>query len=393
MITFDVRTAFLIIGLLYLLLPSITWVVLDGRRTPQVALWCGGGVLVGSGVTLVALRGDIPEWAALNLANTLIWVAHLARMQSLRLDLGVPWRIHYVIATVTAIALTSLGLDLGLHSVWLRAQFTSAVNATCTGYLALLAWRIWLEERSASAKWLAGVYALVGLAFLYRMYSLATSHSAIGDVLVEGNSAVFIAIALILSSAIGHFTYVGLALDRSIRRELNTTAEQIRNEERRSLSATIAQLDRQRSLGQMSASLAHELNQPLTATLVNAEVAKRSLQAGLLDTAKHTVFLEKIIHNTMRASQIIERIRSFIQPAAMKQESVNIAQIMQDVASMVANDSQSKGVVFKLPPFAPPHFGDRRFDSTDSNRAQCLSQCHGGDGAGRAARDSGDLPH
>ena len=54
----DIRTALLMVGLLYLILPTITWVVLAGQRSRQVALWCGGGLLAGGGMVLSGLQGS-----------------------------------------------------------------------------------------------------------------------------------------------------------------------------------------------------------------------------------------------------------------------------------------------------------------------------------------------
>ncbi len=107
---------------------------------------------------------------------------------------------------------------------------------------------------------------------------------------------------------IGHFGYVGLVMDRSRRRELKAAAALARDEERRRLGEQIAQLDRQRSLGELSASLGHELNEPLTAILTNAQAAKRGLEYGRFDALQLTEFFDKIVNNTQRASQTIERI-------------------------------------------------------------------------------------
>jgi len=48
MTNFDIRTVFLIVGLLYLLLPTITWFTLAAQRSRQIDLWCGGGLLIGA---------------------------------------------------------------------------------------------------------------------------------------------------------------------------------------------------------------------------------------------------------------------------------------------------------------------------------------------------------
>lgn len=304
---FDVRTAFLIIGVLYLLLPIITWVVLIEQRSPQVVLWCGGGLLVGIGFILIGLRGIFPELATYPIANSLIVVSHFARIQALRLDIGKPWRLRWMLMAGGSLCLIFFWMKLGDFSGSLRGQFNSVVTAGFVFYIAMLAWRIGRDEGSRSAQWIAWVYGMVVVAFLFRLYVLLNSDTG-GDVLIEGFSTQLIAMTVLLSSVVGHLGYVGLKLDRSMRRELKAAAEKARDEEGRRLGEQIAQLDRQRSLGEMSASLGHELNQPLTAILTNAQVAKRGLLAGRFQAEQFGEFLDKIIQNTQRASQIIERI-------------------------------------------------------------------------------------
>jgi signal transduction histidine kinase len=340
---FDVRTAFLIIGVLYLLLPIITWVVLIEQRSPQVVLWCGGGLLVGIGFILIGLRGILPELATYPIANSLIVVSHFARIQALRLDIGKPWRLRWMLMAGGSLCLIFFWMKLGDFSGSLRGQFNSVVTAGFVFYIAMLAWRIGRDEGSRSAQWIAWVYGMVVVAFLFRLYVLLNSDTG-GDVLIEGFSTQLIAMTVLLSSVVGHLGYVGLKLDRSMRRELKAAAEKARDEEGRRLGEQIAQLDRQRSLGEMSASLGHELNQPLTAILTNAQVAKRGLLAGRFQAEQFGEFLDKIIQNTQRASQIIERIRGFIRPTVARCEPVDLNRTVHEVAELVAAEVRSHQV-------------------------------------------------
>lgn len=348
MTQFDVMTALLFLGLLYLLLPTIAWVVLAKQRSLQVALWCFGGLMIGATAILTGLEGQIPQWLLLGLAPLCFHAANLARIQSLRLDLGIPWRTRSIVLALALILLIFNALHYGLGDVVLRAQFTSLVGAGLLFYLATLAWRIGRDEPSPSAKWIAWVYVLAALAMLYRVVSLIGFNGAVGAI-NEGLSSRVIALVMLLSAVVGHFGYVGLHLDRSMRRELKGAADRARDEENRRLGEQIAQLDRQRSLGEMSTSLGHELNQPLTAILTNAQVARRGLQTGHFTADQNTEFLDKIIQNTRRASQIIERIRSFIRPSVARSEPVNLNQIALEVAELVADEARSHKVTFVFP--------------------------------------------
>ena len=91
------------------------------------------------------------------------------------------------------------------------------------------------------------------------------------------------------------------------------------------------------------------MNQPLTAILTNAQVAKRGLKTGHFDTTQHSEFQDKIILNTQRASQIIERIRGFIRPSALRNEPVHLYQTVLEVIELIADEARSRKVIFELP--------------------------------------------
>lgn len=347
---FDLRTAFLIVGLLYVLLPIVTWFVLARQRSQAVALWCGGGLLLASSSILTGLSATVPHWVSIDFVYFVSLLSSFLRIQSLRLDLRCPWSWHWITAALLMLCLILTGIHWGLQNAALRAQYASISIACLLLYLTVLAWRIGQTEQSPSAHSIAWVYGLVAVAFFMRAYEV-TSPS--GDAVMVSQltySATLLTMTLLLSGVIGHFGYVGLALDRSMRRELNAAAEKAREEEGHRLGSQIAQLDRQRSLGEMSASLGHELNQPLTAILSNAQVAKRGLKLERFEPAQLNDFLDKIIANTQRASQIIERIRDYIRPAALRREPVDLLQIVNEVAALVADLARSHKVTLTMPP-------------------------------------------
>jgi C4-dicarboxylate-specific signal transduction histidine kinase len=349
---FDIRTAFFIVGLLYLLLPSITWLALIRRRSPSIDLWCGGGLLVGLATIMISQYGQAPSWLTLQLSSLLLLVSHFLRIQSLRIDLGTPWPRQRIVLAVVALFFVFMWLDLGLQQPVWRAQYNSALGAGLLFYLAALAWRIGREEQSPNARWIAIMYALVSVAFVIRVLTLGDQEKT--TVVNHGIGSQLLSLTTLFASVIGHFGYVGLALDRAMRREVKTAAAQARDEERHRLGLQIAQLDRQRSLGELSASLGHELNQPLTAILTNTQVAKRGLQAGRFEREQVVDFLDKIAHNTQRASQIIERIRNFIRRSEARNEVIDLRHVVREALELVADEAVSRKVAITVSASSQP---------------------------------------
>ncbi len=116
----------------------------------------------------------------------------------------------------------------------------------------------------------------------------------------------------------------------------------------RRLEDQIIQLDRQRTLGQMSAALGHELNQPLTAILTNAQIMQRGIRTGRLESTQVEEFLERIIYNTRRTSDIIERIRTYIRPNDVNLISLDLMQVLHDTLALVREDSDRHKVLIKF---------------------------------------------
>jgi C4-dicarboxylate-specific signal transduction histidine kinase len=98
----------------------------------------------------------------------------------------------------------------------------------------------------------------------------------------------------------------------------------------------------------MSASLSHELNQPLTAILLDTNMVQRGLQADNLSRAELLENIQAIEHNTQRASQIIERIRNFIRPEKSIRQRIDMNVLTREVHGLMAAEFRSRHVHFSF---------------------------------------------
>lgn len=344
---YDPTTAYFICGVFYEILPLMVWLVLAGQRNRALALWCVGGLLMGAAMMLQSMSGKLPQWQTTVLSQAVLMASHLARIQALRLDLGRPWRLRWMLIG----SLVFLGVFEVLRSraEWgpLRVAFATTVSMLMFSHLAWLAWRIGRSQGSRNAFMIALGYGL--LAAMTVIYILDTLLSWVAILLIHHRpSQAGMLVAVMLSSVLGHFGYVGLALDRSVRQRIREAAEHARDEVSRRLGEQIAVLDRRRSLGELSASLGHELSQPLTAILTNAQVVQRALRTDALSTEQRLQLVDEVILNTQRASATIERIRDFIRPRPSRVEPVVLQQVVRDVLALVADEAHGKQVSFQL---------------------------------------------
>lgn len=127
------------------------------------------------------------------------------------------------------------------------------------------------------------------------------------------------------------------------------------------LRGELAQLGRVDTLGQLASGLAHELAQPLTGALGNAEVARKILRQDEPDLVEVTAIVDDIHEDTERATDVIERMRMLIRRQTIDKQSVPIGQVLQDVAQLLHSEAIRRGVVLslKVEPDAPLVLGDR----------------------------------
>ncbi len=122
-----------------------------------------------------------------------------------------------------------------------------------------------------------------------------------------------------------------------------------------------AHLSRVASLGELSGSLAHELNQPLGAILSNAQAAQRLLARPQLDRKELREILDDIIAADRRAGEVIRRLRAFLQRGETLHEPVNLPVCLQEVLRLIRSDLIERGVMVqtKFAGNLPPVIGDQ----------------------------------
>jgi len=116
------------------------------------------------------------------------------------------------------------------------------------------------------------------------------------------------------------------------------------------LGEQITQLDRRRSVGEIAASLAHELSQPLTNIYLIADRMELALQQRE-DESLNKYFAD-LNRNTQKAGDILGRIRTFIQSKHTPFERVELSQVITDVSALIHDLAYNESVDLQvaLPP-------------------------------------------
>jgi len=146
---------------------------------------------------------------------------------------------------------------------------------------------------------------------------------------------------------------MGVSLDITDR--LNAEAEARQQWEQ------LAHVTRIGIMGELTASLAHEINQPLTAIQSNAEAAQRFLSRAEPDIDEVRQILVDIIRDDTRASDIIRKIRALLKREAVPFAVLDLNDVIRDVLSLLRADSLLRELVITddLFPGLPPVSADR----------------------------------
>ena len=139
-----------------------------------------------------------------------------------------------------------------------------------------------------------------------------------------------------------------------------TTRRQAEQELQR-LHQEIAHAGRVTVMGQLAASLAHEINQPLGAILRNAEAASLLLQVKPPDLEELRAIVEDILADDQRAGAVIDRMRAMLKRQEMALQPVGVDELVNDVARLVRPDAAARQVklTVEVAQDAPPVLGDR----------------------------------
>jgi two-component system sensor kinase FixL len=146
---------------------------------------------------------------------------------------------------------------------------------------------------------------------------------------------------------------LGVTMDITRRKQAQMEAQQQREE--------IAHLSRVNLLGELSGSLAHELNQPLTAILANAQAAKRFLAQDRADIPEVSSILDDIISEDHRAGDIIQRLRLLLKKGDVQHTPLDLNKTIADVLKLIHSDLVHHNITLsaEVEPNLPAVSGDR----------------------------------
>jgi len=153
-----------------------------------------------------------------------------------------------------------------------------------------------------------------------------------------------------LGSNIGMWAIVR---DISGRRQIELEARKLRED--------LAHVTRVSTLGELTSSLAHEINQPLAAILSNAQAAQRFLSQDNPDMKEIAEILGDIIRDDNRAAEVIRKIRALLKKEETRFEELSLNEVVEEILNVIRNDTALAALTIEkaFDPSLPAVWGDK----------------------------------
>ncbi|TDG06587.1 GAF domain-containing protein [Paraburkholderia guartelaensis] len=129
----------------------------------------------------------------------------------------------------------------------------------------------------------------------------------------------------------------------------------------RQLQLELAHANRVTAIGQLAASISHEMKQPIAATAVNASTGLRCLETDPPNVGEARQAFARIVRDTKRAGEVIKRIHGLVIKAPTTNEILQINEAIREVLALAASEANRNGVSVRLQlaEALPPINGDR----------------------------------
>jgi PAS domain S-box-containing protein len=142
---------------------------------------------------------------------------------------------------------------------------------------------------------------------------------------------------------------------------MDVTERNLAQQESKQLQDELLHAGRISTMGELAGALAHEINQPLSAIMSNAQAAKRYLNAPTPDMEEIKEILNDIIKEDARAGEVINRLRGLLKKGKTEFESLDLNLIFKEVVGLLHSDAVIRDfeIDLELDPLLPLVRGDR----------------------------------
>lgn len=206
--------------------------------------------------------------------------------------------------------------------------------------------------------------------FVTPLHSFATAVNELPRTIVFALSALFVGwLSAAQRSTTESLRYARDQLKKTVQ-ELRTANETLKAEDTerrrtaealRQTQADLTRVSRVTAMGELTASLAHEVNQPIAAAVINANSCSRWLAGDAPNIEEARAAAARIVQDGTRAAEIINRVRLLFRKGEQKRELVDVNDVIREMIVLLRGETaqHSVSVRLELAPDLPATMGDR----------------------------------
>lgn len=338
---FITKAVFPVLITLYVLCAGLVFVLIKNNRSAR--LWIYGCLSVAFGLGLVLLRPNFPSWLTYSVANFFTLFGWFLFFVSLE-----------VLLTKKTTTLNWIPIVAALHGLIIEMLFYFQIEKYTATYLSFV-WSImnfcffliiikWNREGANKfVRVMAYLFLATSLVWLFNIF-IAVNHNI--KFVIDDNVSNYLTLTINAMLAIlRQLNYFAIHYDL-----INTEKEQIKRllTERESLIASLLKANKTAATGALSASIAHELNQPLGASNLNIQFLKMKLDKGVLNPELGKEVLEALEADNQRAATIVKSLRSIFTESESNSELVRLGDSISIVLDIARPELKAKHIQIQL---------------------------------------------
>ena len=338
---FITKAVFPVLITLYVLCAGLVFVLIKNNRSAR--LWIYGCLSVAFGLGLVLLRPNFPSWLTYSVANFFTLFGWFLFFVSLE-----------VLLTKKTTTLNWIPIVAALHGLIIEMLFYFQIEKYTATYLSFV-WSImnfcffliiikWNREGANKfVRVMAYLFLATSLVWLFNIF-IAVNHNI--KFVIDDNVSNYLTLTINAMLAIlRQLNYFAIHYDL-----INTEKEQIKRllTERESLIASLLKANKTAATGALSASIAHELNQPLGASNLNIQFLKMKLDKGAINPELGKKVLEALEADNQRAATIVKSLRLIFTENESNSELVQFGDSISRVLDIARPELKAKHIQILL---------------------------------------------
>jgi signal transduction histidine kinase len=136
--------------------------------------------------------------------------------------------------------------------------------------------------------------------------------------------------------------FVGVVMDVTERKRAEEERERLHRAQ-----ADLSHINRISTMGELAASLAHEIKQPIGAAVTNAEACLRLLNRDRPDILEAQEAAQEMVKDARRAADIIDRVRTLYQKGTSQLDEVDLNEVIAEIVAMMRNEANRKSITIR----------------------------------------------